>query len=712
MKIEQIRIQGLGPFRQEHAFYFNPDSTVIAGGNETGKTCLATAIFAALYGFPERSPFLNLDASPRVELSFAVESRKFSLVRSFLDSHVTLTETSDSAGEVLFEGSVEDSDQQEVYRTRLALILGTGEGTIWMGPGFVGDGKLPDRIDQVVDLWLSGKPQGKHETVLLSLKTNLADLNDNGSGTEGEIAVLEEDLAGKKDAQAEWQETAENLADLFERFREVRDREQEAEKAAEDGEEFLMNLVRFDNLTKERERLETSLSELRDDRDRMRKHIEDEEKAKARLEDEFSDFLDEPGDIEEEIQNWADGVNQHQAATRALVRQSSALGELPNKKTVRNGFVASVGMGILAGLAGLGAGAQALGFFLFPLFSITGFGIVWYMDRNHGQLATALHQEKLRLAGELEEVEDKIEKARRGLGVLGSYESPAVLKRKFRGFMDAQDKLERARGFTSGARPLSEVVEAYEQVFSELQGLDTETRDLVARASYLSGMDVSPQILSEKTLQAGQEGEEAAGEAREITREREHLEKELAELQAWGHHPGYLAEEIQLLEKQIEDKRQTVEELEIAIPVLADSVRGYQEGHLERVAGKASSYFQKLSQERYTELRLSDDLGLEVLQGEKWISFNCLGRGTYGQLLFALRLAIREEMDGNRSHPLILDEAFLGWDDDRLEQAREGIQAMTRAGHQVIVLSGDPRLSSWADRVIQLGNGDSKLKAA
>ena len=81
--------------------------------------------------------------------------------------------------------------------------------------------------------------------------------------------------------------------------------------------------------------------------------------------------------------------------------------------------------------------------------------------------------------------------------------------------------------------------------------------------------------------------------------------------------------------------------------------------------------FGKLTADRYDRLSLSEDLSLQVgaaeedtLRPSQWRS-----DGTVDQLYLALRLAVAEELTPEA--PLILDDALVRFDDNRLAAALE-----------------------------------------
>src|SRR5699024_4233690 len=83
---------------------------------------------------------------------------------------------------------------------------------------------------------------------------------------------------------------------------------------------------------------------------------------------------------------------------------------------------------------------------------------------------------------------------------------------------------------------------------------------------------------------------------------------------------------------------------------------------------RISSIIDKITDKKYTRVRVSEDLDISVenpLTGEI-ININQLSGGTIEQLYFALRLGIANSM-GKDKLPLILDDCFIQYDDSRLK---------------------------------------------
>jgi DNA repair exonuclease SbcCD ATPase subunit len=721
MRIDQLRIQGIGPFQEEHTFFLGDGCTLIQGDNETGKTSLADAVFGAVYGFPPR-PLESGEAVAWVEITFRRGNRSFVLLRECPGNHVVLVETSENGEETLFEGTTENADDAEAYRTRLALILGEGDGGAWSRSGFVKDGELPTRLDGTVRAWLAGQRQGDGETALSRLESELEHVSedlDSEDGDRGELARIRKARDGKREALAAWSETVCKLSEV----RDARDaaKRELAEIPRSTGSEekdaaYLETLERFGQLVSERERLEESVVSLQEEKDRIRKCIEDEEDAQARLEKDYADILNFPEDLEDLIQRWVVAINRRQELEKELEAADPPGEDAPEPRSAARGILVSLVLGTLTTLLCIGAGAPAVGFILFPVVFGLGLTVTWMQSHNANQLNQTVEEVRIRRAAELDELDGKIKKIKESVKDLGTFESPASLRRQFRGFLAAQEKREQARSLASEQRPLSEVVDGYERTLSELQVVDARTRVMVAEASYLSGMDAKREDLAKELERIRAQRNEPESRRRELTERVEALNAERKRLQADLEEPGRLLDAIADLDHEEAEsiRRRTV--LTVAVKAFRRALEDEPEDALGLVMERASSLFSRLSLERYDGVRLDGDQDPEVRVGDRWEGLDTLSRRSQDQLWLAIRLAAHEEA-GDRALLIVLDEPFSGWDDVRLEQARAIIDGIVGAGRQVILLSADRRLARWTKSVLPLrlpknGAGDPERRAA
>lgn len=700
MWIETLDVQGIGPFDRPAAFRFERGANVVTGGNESGKTSVATAVYAAFFGLPADRRLLAADGPAEVTVTFHVAERTLVLERDLRADRVRLVEIEDGKEMERFAGVLTEAERQASWRDCLEAILGPADQTVWSGSGFVRDGRLATELNPEILDWLPRNPHGAYDPLLAEVDRDLeaasTSRGDNGDG--GAHARLRE-----------WRGDAIRLREAIEKVETLEASLSDTTSRSGEMEETLQNLTRFEELTRERDLLENSLIELRDERDRIRKHVEIQEQSKARLQHEFLDFLNGPSEIEDTVQFYIDSSHRLQSVERDLEAAKRLITELPMLHTGRNGSAAAALLGGLAWLICQGSGAGQLALILVPVFALAGLAIVWYLDRNADRVRLGHEAEKERILNEYQKAREVYDDARRGLGTLSKYDSPAELRNRLRGYLDLQEKLARAREVTSSLRPLSEVTDAYEEVFSELQVLDTQTRDLVAQARYLVGLDASQSRMMSRIEEARKEVEHSSSRTEEIEAKLLTLKQEIAALEGRVGNPGHLTED---LRRQGAGDGAGPEAITLAREALRQAVTEHEEKHLDRLAARASRIFRRLSGGRHTAVRFGNGGGPEVRSDGDWAPLSGLSRMAGEQFHFAVRLALAADPGTDRGFPLVLDEPFPGWDQPRLDAAWEALADLAGDGHQVVLLTADARLADRTDALLRLDGGASDSSAS
>jgi uncharacterized protein YhaN len=107
---------------------------------------------------------------------------------------------------------------------------------------------------------------------------------------------------------------------------------------------------------------------------------------------------------------------------------------------------------------------------------------------------------------------------------------------------------------------------------------------------------------------------------------------------------------------------------------------------------------------RYRRIRVDEnELTFSVWSMERsdWVDVRELSQGTLDQFYLAARLGLVRQVTRDRRPPMILDDPFMTFDDDR---AREALEVMreTAVDLQVIYLTTSDRYDTVADKVIVL----------
>lgn len=155
-----------------------------------------------------------------------------------------------------------------------------------------------------------------------------------------------------------------------------------------------------------------------------------------------------------------------------------------------------------------------------------------------------------------------------------------------------------------------------------------------------------------------------------------------------------LRTQLKAINHRISKLEDTYAALELAQKALSAASAELQRRFAPRISKRAQELFHKLTGQRYDRLTLSEDLSLNTCTAEEDILRPAQWRsdGTVDQLYLALRLAVAEELTPEA--PLVLDDALVRFDDQRLETALD-ILKETAQNKQVILFTCQSRESKY-----------------
>ena len=141
---------------------------------------------------------------------------------------------------------------------------------------------------------------------------------------------------------------------------------------------------------------------------------------------------------------------------------------------------------------------------------------------------------------------------------------------------------------------------------------------------------------------------------------------------------------------RIQKLEDTYAALTVALDTLAQAKLELQRRFAPRIANRAKELMAAMTGGRYDRLTLAEDLSLHAGAEQEDTLHEALWRsdGTVDQLYLALRLAVAEELTPEA--PLVLDDALVRFDDDRMKAAL-AILAQEAGTRQVILFSCQKR---------------------
>ena len=126
--------------------------------------------------------------------------------------------------------------------------------------------------------------------------------------------------------------------------------------------------------------------------------------------------------------------------------------------------------------------------------------------------------------------------------------------------------------------------------------------------------------------------------------------------------------------------------MELAKQIITDSYEKMKNTVTPKFTQNLSDNISKITDGKYTNIRFNDEEGLIVeLDNGNYVNASQLSIGTIDQLYLSLRLSMVEELSEEKM-PIILDEAFAYYDEDRLENILKYISEKY-IEHQVIIFT-------------------------
>ena len=150
---------------------------------------------------------------------------------------------------------------------------------------------------------------------------------------------------------------------------------------------------------------------------------------------------------------------------------------------------------------------------------------------------------------------------------------------------------------------------------------------------------------------------------------RSRLDTLTGQLRALGS-AGDIDAQLQQCRQQLQQLQGEYDAIALAMTVLDEANTTLQNRFSPALGTRAAEIFSKITAGRYQKVLLSRDLSLDTDSEGAQRSVQLLSQGAADQLYLAVRLAICDlVLPEDKSVPLILDDALLTFDDDRLHAA-------------------------------------------
>ena len=160
--------------------------------------------------------------------------------------------------------------------------------------------------------------------------------------------------------------------------------------------------------------------------------------------------------------------------------------------------------------------------------------------------------------------------------------------------------------------------------------------------------------------------------------------------------PAELHGEKQFIESEIDRGDFIVTAAQVAIGVLGEVEQQHHDTYVPKLQSESGEHFGRLTGGAYRGVNLEQKWpkGLMAVDGSgRQIDAERLSRGTIDQLYFSLRLALAKALGGGISLPLILDDPFVNFDEQRFEEVLRTIITLVQEGQQIIYFTHSSQLA-------------------
>lgn len=705
MRITRLHVQGI---RQLADLDLAPAAglTVVRGANESGKSTIQTALEMVLFHDPTSIAPALLDlrtwgtkADPRVRLEFEHEGRAGSLEKVFAGARGTV--------ELSFDGRV--SRDPDAVRAIVADLTGLASEEFLRSTASVRHGELED-LDQEalrdrLQRSISGAGQGTQEAHRQLAEALLRDRGDGGEGsgridrTRDELERLRADLIVGETALAQLERDRSALALAHDRRADLDARLAHDQEQVEVSERAM--------------RLLTSATESEARYMRLRQAADLQERINAA---ERSQPLPMPlAELRARTHRVKELQFQIQELEVLAELRADAPGATP--KAVKPPRWQPVALGSMIALAaalvviGIGLVGSLLPAMVALVLAgvLLGVGVVLAvvairmarrvrLVKVQAQMQAAEIDRRLQGKGQEDE---QLRDARRErdalltvIGVPDVYAADSLLERAAAHNAGVDELRAEQRGLLAGVEVTGDVIAERDRAAAEME----QSRHVL---SALGGAGIDPSALREQAMRALQETQaerEAAIQDEGLAQGRVDQNEVDAERVA------LLAECIPVLERQLAVMERRVRVYDLALATLdvaeGDTVKQAARYLEERMGDDVA----RITDGRYRQVRVNEhDLSFEVWSPELpgWVAVQQLSEGTLGQVYLAARLGLVRQVTQDRRPPLIFDDPFVAFDDDRATRSAALLKEMA-ADHQVLLLTASDRFDEVADSVVQL----------
>ncbi len=702
MQISQLFLRNFGKF-ENLSIDFTPGLNIIKGPNEAGKSTLAEAVTAAFFMNPEKNSDQikkivkwRCDDAPSLMAVLNTGTDSFKLIKDFSKGVTELV--GDKAASK--EKSGKDVDDW------LTSQLGMSSEEIFKATACINQGEM-NQIEGSI-----GAIQGKLESLVTGGREDeagsmiiekieqriraitgpdgvsgkeLARINEISKDIDYNIEKLSRDIATLRTRRADLIQVEVAYKNVKEDLLKNKDTFEKNKKATKLEQEYQARIKECTDLEAKSVEAKESIKKIKEYRDRQAqaKKIESKDiKELETIETNLNYLQPKKRELEEDVNEAT--LDYHAYHIGIVYYASTGIGIL--------GSVASAVFYWLNVFSGIAPYSLALSIGLFVL------GVVACISRrqHRAYLKNNLEKQNHKL-GELDfEINHQSELLK---DILRKYlvSSTDDLKRNLwqNDELENQVAREKERYDSLIHNSTSEEIDkTLDQLNQQIANMGIERKDLV---QYV--VDESEVNRQQLIIDQFQE------RINDLERERAVLRSQIETAEGGTELLSSYIERKAELKSRAEDLLHEVAILGLTVQCVTEARQNVLVSTLEVLNGRTSEILGRLTSGKYSKVRFDkSNLKFEVYSEDKkeWVDPESeLSAGTVDQIYLAARLALADLISEDRYPVMILDDPFVNYDGERLENAMKIIKEMSQ-NHQILLLTSQDNFDKWADSTIVL----------
>ncbi len=725
MKISRLSVtafKGLADGAYDLAAGFS----VIRGPNEAGKSSFQQAILAGLFGDPTSSAARydlihswQAGRKCRIVLNLDAEGEEYELVRDFESGESLLTSL---AGGAVTSG-------RDPVKAALAEIAGLGSEPVYTTTACLKQQDLAelsagaDLRDMLQKTMTGGDDEANVSAALKKLDKEITEKFRKGrrGGEKGPWLAAEAELEDRRERQVEIHEQVGRTVEARNTIATHADEFEEKQKALASQKALLDRVQDRREKQEQYDELETKCKELQariQEAEKLHQAIAQREAQLAELPavdpkiaDDLKAVKAELGSSESQLQEFEKQIARLEDQARALGEDSQkAAAQATRRRTAAIGLASSLIIVALSLWQGLSGVVLAWAFVVLALLG-GAFSLAMIL-RTRGRSSSDIEAQISGLEGRRSQLEEQMARLRATQSEAQQAVEAALQQA---GIATLEDYLH-------AAEQRADLVEQNERDASKLSGVlgDIELKDLQETLSQLNLDRMALRELLESPEMVAAEMEPA--ELRALEAEIEELEEDLRSLddklrnaRAVLAQARYdvedeirIDEEVAAAQQRVDRLAQYQELLALTTEVLEEAREQTMHSAIDAVGPTINDYLAVLTDGRYDQVQIGDDLAPVVYSQEKSDFVDPekeLSLATKEQVYLACRLAFTSLLWETDGPPILLDDPLVNFDSARKAKALALLKQIAE-GRQVVLFTCSEQYDQAADEVIVLEGPD------